>query len=136
MQNSEFRIQTLRAGRPGSRAVSAFCILNFALMLASTGCASKAGAATVPDEPPLARPAPPPREITPVEDVVVAATPPPAPEPAVGPPARPAAATAKPPARQDPVAAAQPPVQPVVTPAPPVPEPREVRAVPSAAAAA
>jgi hypothetical protein len=79
-------------------------------------------------------PAPPPRVIAPVE--IVAEVPPPAtPDPA---PAAPRPTTAKPPAaRPDtPAVAAQPPAQPVTTPTAPVPEPREVRAVPTAAAAA
>lgn len=104
------------------------------LASSAAGCASKAGAATVPDGPPLAMPAPPPRVITPVE--IVAEVPPPTtPDPA---PAAPRPTTAKPPApRPDPPAvAAQPPAQPATTPTPPVPEPREVRAVPTAAAAA
>jgi hypothetical protein len=113
----------------------ASCVLVVgALASSAAGCAGKAGAATVPDGPPLATPAPPPRVITPVE--IVAEVPPPAaPDPA---PAVPRPATAKPPAaRPDPPAvAAQPPTQPVTTPASPVPEPREVRAVPTAAAAA
>lgn len=102
--------------------------------LAASGaaCANKAGAETVPDGPPLAMPAPPPRVITPIDEVIVSA-PPAAPDPAPATPPRPAAA--KPPLRQDPPAVAtQPPAQPAAT--PPAPEPREVRAVPSAAAAA
>jgi hypothetical protein len=131
MQKSEVRSQ--KGPRPGLLAVSAFCILNVAL-LASTGCASKAGAATVPDGPPLAMPAPPPRVITPVE-IVAEAPPPVVPDPAPVTPTRPPAVR-PPAARQEPAAAATPPAtQPVVT-TPPPPEPREVRAVPSAAAAA
>jgi hypothetical protein len=77
-------------------------------------------------------PAPPPRVIAPVEEVRVSA-PPAAPDPAPATPLQPAAT--KPPARQDPPAvASQPSAQPAAT--PPAPEPREVRAVPSAAAAA
>jgi hypothetical protein len=109
-------------------------ILGVGLSTASAaGCAKADAAALVPDGPPLAMPAPPPRVITPVEEVAV--VPPPAtPEPAAAvlrtpptPPARPETKTEAPPA-----VAAQP--------APPTPaavsEPREVRAIPSGVAAA
>jgi type IV secretory pathway VirB10-like protein len=134
MQKATSGMQMLRPARAGRFGRFAFCMLSLALLGVSAGCANKAGAATVPDGPPLAMPAPPPRVIAPVE--LVAETPPPVtPEPA--PAAPPRTPAARPPAaRQEPAAAAPPPVQPVVPTATPAPEPREVRAVPSAAAAA
>jgi len=130
MQNSECRIQTSNTRRAGRLAVSAFCILNSAWLAA--GCASKAKAATtVPDGPPLAMPEPPPRVILLVEDIPAPPPPAPAPEPSVT--AKPAA-TAKPPAvRAEPPVVSAPPAPPPPT---PVEAPREVRSVPSAAAAA
>jgi hypothetical protein len=135
MQKAKFKMQMLRPARAGRLGAFAFCILNFALLGASAGCANKAGAATVPDGPPLAMPAPPPRVITPVE-IVAEAPPPVTPDPAPAAPPRPPAAR-PPAARQEPPAPTPPASQPVVTTTtPPAPEPREVRAVPSAAAAA
>ena len=101
-------------------------VLAIGLSAAIAGCAKAGAADLVPDGPPLATPAPPPRVIVPVEDV--AATPPATPEPTPRTPARPGA-------RPDAKVETPPPVaaQPA---APPAPEPREVRAVPSAAAAA
>jgi len=108
----------------------AFGILHSAFLAA--GCASKAKAATtVPDGPPLAMPEPPPRVILLVEDIPAPPPPAPAPEPSVT--AKPAA-TAKPPAvRAEPPVVSAPPAPPPPT---PVEAPREVRSVPSAAAAA
>jgi hypothetical protein len=106
--------------------------LHFALLISATGCASKAKAATTgPDGPPLAMPAPPPRVIAPVEEVIVEAAPPvvlPEPSPAV---TRPPTAKQPPPRTDPPAVAAQP------APPPPaaVEPPREVRAVPSASPA-
>ena len=131
MQNSEFRIQNSSAPRAGRLVLFAFCILQFALLATATGCASKAKAATtVPDGPPLAMPEPPPRVILLVEDIPAPPPPAPPPEPVTTKPT----ATAKPPAvRADPpVVAAQPAPPPPVA----VEPPREVRSVPSAAAAA
>ena len=100
-------------------------------------CAKADAADLVPDGPPLAMPAPPPRVITPVEEI--AATPPAIPDPAPRTPPRqpprPEPRTETPP----PPVAAQPPAPPAAAPATtPVvtPEPVEVRAVPAAAAAA
>ena len=117
------------------RAVFAFCILNFALLLAASGCA-KAQAKSAPAGPPLDVPAPPARVLAPVEEPVTASVPPPE--------AAPAAAAAprtppRPPARR-----AEPETPPPATaattgqPAPaPAPEPRELRpASPGADAAA
>jgi hypothetical protein len=131
MQNSEFRIHKSNAPRARRLVLFAVCILQFAVL--ATGCASKAKAATtVPDGPPLAMPEPPPRVILLVEDIPAPPPPAPAPEPSVT--AKPAAGTTKPPAArvEPPVVAAQP------APPPPAPAeaPREVRSVPSAAAAA
>ena len=118
MQNAIFKMQMLRPARPCRSALFAFCILNFALLGAS-GCA-KVKAASVPDGPPLAVPAPPARVIPTVEDVA-AAPPTPAPEPAAP----------RPPAGRAPAPVASQPPPPA-----PAAEPREVRAGPSAAAAA
>ena len=106
----------------------AFGMLTVAL---STSCAKASAADLVPDGPPLATPAPPPREIVPVEEVASA---PPAETPAPAP--APAAAAAGPPSR--PSAPPEPPPAPAAVPPPATPaarETREVRAVPSAAAA-
>ena len=128
-------MQTRKTGGLGRFSLFAFCILHLALLLAISGCA-KAKAATVPDGPPLAVPLPPPREIGPIEEV--AARPAPAsPAPAEPTAAAPPRTPARPPARPDPKTespapvAAQPP-----PPAPATPEGREIRAVPSTAAAA
>jgi len=130
MQNSEFRIQKSRAPRVGRLAVSAFCILHSAFLAA--GCATKAKAATtVPDGPPLAMPSPPPRVITLAEEPPPPLPATPLPEPSVS---APKPATTKPPVvRADP-----PPVVPQQPPPPAVAAepPREVRSVPTAAAAA
>lgn len=127
-QNSKFEIQK---GTVMVRYVLfAFCLLHFALL---TACAKAKAAELVPDGPPLAMSVPPPRVITPVEQVVIAEPlPPPAPEPAAAPPPRPAA---RPPARveskPEPATPATPPTPPPTASA----EPREVRSVPAAAAA-
>jgi type IV secretory pathway VirB10-like protein len=110
MQNSAFRIQTRRGRRErGIVTVSAFCILNFALLLAAGGCA-KAKAASLPEGPPLAMPQPPPRVITPIDGPL--ASTPVVPEPEV--PAPVPRAPARPPAR----AAAPPPIEPKPEPPP------------------
>ena len=102
------------------------------LALAAASACAKADASNLgPDGPPLAMPAPPPRVITPVEEVAVVPDPP-APEPPAAvaktpPPPKPTRPEAKP----DPAPVA---AQPAPPPAATV-EPREVRAVPSAAAA-
>lgn len=104
-----------------------------ALALGAAACAT-ARAATVPDGPPLEVPAPPPREIAPVEELAVTPPEPEPPEPAVVAVPRPAA---RPPARQEPRNAEAPAPAPAATPpAPPAPapEPREVRGVTAAAA--
>jgi hypothetical protein len=90
-----------------------------------TGCA-KARAETVPDGPPLATPAPPPRDVAPVEELAAAPAEAPTPD---TPAARPASPAARPPATT-----AKP--EPVVTPPPQpavVEPPRELRPAPSAA---
>src|SRR5688572_5820782 len=122
MQNSKFKIQNgalaVRAG------VFAFCILQLALLSA---CAKAKAADLGPDGPPLVMSAPPPRVITPMEEVTAEA--PPAAAPAGTPPPR----AARPQPRIEPpapVAAAPPP------PAPSTPPALEVRSVPAAAAAA
>ena len=131
MQNSEFRIQKSRAPRAGRLAVSAFCILYSAFL--ATGCATRAKAATtVPDGPPLATPSAPPRVITLAEEPPPPLPATPLPEPSVSAP-KPATGGSKPA-----VVRAEPPP---VVPAPPPPvavaePPREVRSVPTAAAAA
>lgn len=110
------------------------------LFVGATGCA-KAKAATVPDGPPLAMPAPPERELGPVEEV--AAVPigtPTADLPIASPGGRTTTTTSRQPARQpdvkpEPVVAQ--PVPPAAPPAPAATEaPRELRSVPSAVAAA
>ncbi len=95
-------------------------------VLLAAGCA-KARAETVPDGPPLATPAPPPRVLVPVEEVLAEAPPPPElpaevePEPAAAPPPprRPAAdTTQKPPDPPSPAVAAPAVETPVRTPSP------------------
>jgi hypothetical protein len=127
-------IASARLGAFARLGVFAFCILHFALL---TACAKAKAADLGPDGPPLAMSAPPPRVITPVEEVAVA-PPPPLPAPA---PAAAGAAPAKPatpprprtdPKPDPPPAVAAQPATPTVS----SPEPLEVRSVPSAAAAA
>src|SRR5687768_3683701 len=74
-------------------------VLGFAMLAAGTAGCAKARAETVPDGPPLATPAPPPRVLAPVEDVL--ATVPPIFE-------TPTAPTASPPATQKPTTARRP----------------------------
>ena len=111
--------------------LSAFCMLTLAL---NTSCAKASAADLVPDGPPLATPAPPPREIVPVEGVASAPpaeTPAPAAAAAGTPPPRPSARP-----ESSPAPAAAPPASTPPASTPPARETREVRAVPSAAAAA
>ena len=106
-----------------------------------SGCAAKA--ATVADGPPLATPDPPPRELGPVEDLaavpITTATPEapvaaiPRPEPASRTAARNSTPSKPEPATEQP---APPPAQPVVAATPIIESPRELRAAPSAVAAA
>src|SRR5688572_3039886 len=115
-------------------ALLAFCILSLALMSA---CAKAGAAELVPDGPPLATPAPPPRVLTPVEELAEVPPPaPPAPEPVPTTPPKTAISSKpapRPEVKVEPPApvAAQPPAPAVTT-----PEPRQVSSVPSAAAAA
>jgi len=118
------------------RVVFALCILNFALLLAASGCA-KAQAKSAPAGPPLDVPAPPARVLAPVEEPVTASAPP----AEAAPPAAAAAPRTppRPPARR--VEPDTPPPATAATtgqPAPaPAPEPRELRpASPGADAAA
>jgi hypothetical protein len=102
------------------------------LAASAAGCATARAADLVPDGPPLATPAPPPREIAPVEERAAVEAPPAAPVETA--PAA-AAAPATTPARREPTAAETPPV--AAQPAPAAePPPRELRGVTSAAAAA
>jgi hypothetical protein len=103
-----------------------------AMAAVASACAKADASNLVPDGPPLAMPVPPPRVITPVEEVAVVPDPPaPDPPPAVAKPQpKPAPPRAETKADPAPVAA-----QPAAPPAA-APEPREVRAVPTAAAAA
>jgi len=132
--DSQLRTRNSRRGRNRNPAV--FLSFGFGLLVVgslASGCA-KATAQTVPDGPPLATPAPPPRDHGPVEDLAAApigAASPDAPA-AAGP--RTAPAPPRTPARREdskPEPAAAPP-----TAAAPAEPPRELRAVPSAAAAA
>jgi hypothetical protein len=103
------------------------------LAASAAGCATARAADLVPDGPPLATPAPPPREIAPVEERAAVEAPPAA-APVETEPAE-AATPARTPARQEPRAAETPPV--AAQPAPEAePPPRELRGVTSAAAAA
>jgi hypothetical protein len=126
MQNSEFTIRRVwTAGRRGL-VVSAFCVLSCAFVL--SGCA-KAKAASAPESPPLAVPAPPPRALAPVEGTLAEDSPP-APEPVAAPPPRAAAGPPRPQPRPRPAttppapepeptpAATPPPAEPVVAPRP------------------
>ncbi len=91
MQNAQFKMQTVTTVRP--RAVFAFCILHFALLVSLTGCSARAKAQTLPDGPPLAVPSAPAHAVA-IEQVAVAEPPPelpPAPEPIAPPAPRPAA---------------------------------------------
>lgn len=115
---------TLRAG------LFAFCILQFALISA---CAKAKAADLVPDGPPLAMSLPPPRVITPVEEVAVAEPPPaPVPDPPVTAPVKPAVRQPAPanPKPEPPAPVAAQPAAPAAT-----SEAREVRSIPAAAAA-
>jgi hypothetical protein len=103
------------------------------LNVAFVSACAKAQAETVPNGPPLAVPAPPPRVLAPVQQIVEAA-PPPALEPAEA-PRTPPRQTPPPERRAEtPPPAAAPPPAPAATPAPG--EVREVRAMPAASAAA
>jgi hypothetical protein len=133
MAHSQLEILSAAATRWRWAAVLAFCILLPALL---SGCAKAKAADLVPDGPPLAVPEPPPREIAPVEVVVEAPPPPPpapaAPEPVATAPSKPTRQPARPEPKTETPApvAAQPPTT------PPAAEGREIRAGPSAAAAA
>ncbi len=134
MQYSEFKIQDGRPIGTLRLAVFAFCILHFAF---SSACAKAKAADLVPDGPPLAMTSPPPRVITPAEEVAVATPPPSAPEPATAVPAgTPASPRTRTPQRNSeapaPAVAQQPPPPPAPVTTPP---PLEVRSVPSTAAA-
>jgi outer membrane biosynthesis protein TonB len=113
-----------RPGRLRQRlaAVSAFCILNLALVLG--GCA-KAQAKVAPEGPPLAVPQAPPRVIAAIEEPfesvpAVPETPTPAPLAPARPPARQPASTpqAEPKPEPPPAVAQQPPAAPAETPRP------------------
>jgi hypothetical protein len=136
MANANCGMQMLTPVRWTRVGCLALCILQLALL---TACAKAGASELVPDGPPLATSAPPPRVITPADDVPVVSAPPnPSPEPTTTatappakapPPARPRAAESK--TEPAPVAATPP-----ITPPPATAEPLEVRSVPSAAAAA
>ena len=139
MQNSECRMQsrgcwmqmpdaTVRRWR--TVAVTAFCILQSALLLSLTACASKAKADTMVDGPPLAVPNAPAHEIA-IEQVAEAPPPEPPPAPEPVPPA-PKPTVTRTPARTEPREPAPAVTQPAPTP-PPATEP--VRATPAAASA-
>jgi hypothetical protein len=87
--------------------------LGFGLCLASAAGCAKARAASVPDGPPLAMPAPPERVLVPVEAPAPVAAQPPEPEPAppvaAAPKPAPKPAAPKPPPAPPPVAAPAPP---------------------------
>jgi hypothetical protein len=139
MRYARFRNPTLISAVHGGVRLFAACVLLAAPMMA--GCAKAKASELVPDGPPLAMPAPPPRVLAPIEEVAVAApaTPTPAPEPAAAPrtggttPPRQPART-EPKQETPPVVTAPPPAAPPPTPTPT--ETREVRALPAAAAAA
>src|SRR4051794_20520505 len=92
MRNDERSMQARGAAPRRWVVLSALCILQSALLL--SGCA-KTQAASVPDGPPLAVPAAPPRVIGPLTDEPLAETPP-EPEPAPAPPRTPTPARANP----------------------------------------
>jgi hypothetical protein len=126
MENAKFKMQTLKPAAAGKVVAFAFCILHLALIL--SGCA-KAQANAVPDGPPLAVPAAPPRVIGPIADEPRAENPPepetpPAPPPTnVGAPPRPR----RPPTTTAATPAEEPkPETPAVTPPPVVEAPRPV----------
>ena len=135
MQNAKGRMQMSTSVSWTRLGCLAFCVLQLAF---ATGCAKAKAAELVPDGPPLAMSAPPPRVITPADEIPVASpAPSPSPEvttaapPPVKPaaPARPRATDSKP--EPPPAVTAAP-----ITPPPATAEPLEVRSVPSAAAAA
>jgi hypothetical protein len=138
MQNAEGKMQNVkpvavgRLGALGRLGAVALCILHFAL---ATACAKARAAELVPDGPPLAMSAPPPRVITPADEVPLASpAPPPSPEPtAVAAPPAKAPPTPRKPAESKPP---EPPAAAAVPPTPPPAEPLEVRSIPSAAEAA
>jgi hypothetical protein len=136
MHDSKFKIHI--GGRVAARlAMVAFCILQVAFAAA---CAKATAADLVPDGPPLAMSAPPPRVIAPVEDVEVTPPAPTNPDPPApaqtastpkGTTTRPQAQPKPTPAATEtPAAAAQP------TPPPPAAPTLEVRSVTAAEAAA
>jgi hypothetical protein len=112
--SEEIAVRPSRAGRnPGRLLVAA--VAAGSLALSAAGC-TRARAETVPDGPPLATPAPPPRVLAPVEEVLAEA-PPEREIPEAPPPAPPAA---QPPApRRPPVADTQKPAEPEPEPPPP-----------------
>ena len=100
MQNARFTTHTLRPAAAGKAAVFAFCVLHLALL--AGGCA-KAQASAVPDGPPLAVPAPPPRVLAPVNAPLAENLP--EPEPETTPPRTAPRPPATPPRRPPPTAA-------------------------------
>jgi hypothetical protein len=128
--------------QPGARARVAALALCILLLAVLTACAKATAAELVPDGPPLAMSAPPPRVITPADDVSAASAPPnPSPEPATTAAAPPSKTNAPPKPRSPGPADAKPEPPPAVaaqpaTPPPTTSEPLEVRSIPSAAAAA
>jgi hypothetical protein len=124
--------------RTMTRLRSALAVAAVALACVQAASCAKARAATVPDGPPLAMTAPPPRVLAPVEQPlaatpavaeVPAATAPPAPRAPTPPPVRRAASPPPESERPDPP-------EPLPTTPPPADPGRELRAAPSAADAA
>jgi type IV secretory pathway VirB10-like protein len=127
MQQAQFKLHTL-THRTG--VSFALCIVCCALVLAVTGCGTKARAETVPDGPPLAVPVPPAHEIA-IEQIVEAPPPEPLPVPEPTPPAPPKPTVTRTPARERETPA---PVAAQPAPAPQTP-PAETTAVRAASAA-
>jgi hypothetical protein len=126
-------VAVVRLGALARLGAVALCILNLVL---ATACAKAKAAELVPDGPPLAMSQPPPRVITPADEVPVASPPPPpSPEPTATAAAPPKPAQSRPRVDSKPEPPPAVVTQPV-TPPPATPEPLEVRSVPSAAAAA
>jgi len=113
MYNPQLRTPDGRPGGSWARrvilAISIACVA-----LAGASCA-KARAETVPDGPPLATPAPPPRVLAPVEEVLAEAPAPPEVPPETPPPAP---ASPRPTPRRPPVATVEPKPPETVAPAP------------------
>lgn len=106
-----------------ARFPSLVTLVALAGLAASGAACTRARAETVPDGPPLATPAPPPRVLAPVEEILVEAAP--LPDPPVEAPRE--ASPTRPAPRRPPVADTAKPAEPPVAPATPAPAETAVR---------